>query len=56
VAVRRDLGLEETERARAVNGGPLLDPATTAVLARGRSGESPSTPRLRDVAQLERGR
>jgi hypothetical protein len=26
VAVRRDLGLEGTDRARAVNGGPLLDP------------------------------
>jgi hypothetical protein len=56
VAVRRDLGLEETERARAVNAGPLLDPATAAVLARGRSGESPSLPRLRDVAQLGRER
>ncbi|MGD0985124.1 MAG: hypothetical protein ABSA65_15110 [Acidimicrobiales bacterium] len=56
VAVRRDLGLEGTDRARAVNGGPLLDPATTAVLARGTSGESPSAPRLRRVAQLERGR
>ena len=32
VAVRRDLGLEGTDRARAVNGGPLLDPATAAVL------------------------
>jgi hypothetical protein len=48
VAVRRDLGLDETtDRARAVNGGPLLDPATTAVLARGRSGEPPSAPRSR---------
>jgi hypothetical protein len=56
VAVRRDLGLEETERARAVNGGPLLDPATAAVLARGRSGESPSVSRLKGGAQLERGR
>ena len=56
VAVRRDLGLEETDRARAVNGGPLLDPATAAVLARGRSGESPSVPRLRGGAQLGRGR
>jgi len=56
VVVRRDLGLEETERARAVNGGPLLDPATTAVLARGRSGETPSAPRFKGGAQLERGR
>ena len=56
VAVRRDLGLEGTDRARAVNSGPLLDPATAAVLTRGRSGESPSTPRLRGGAQLERGR
>jgi hypothetical protein len=56
VAVRRDLGLEETGRARAVNGGPLLDPATAAVLARGRSGESPSLPRLQGGAQLRRGR
>jgi hypothetical protein len=56
VAVRRDLGLEETGRARAVNGGPLLDPATTAVLARGRSGESPSAPRVRGGAQLGRER
>ena len=56
VAVRRDLGLEGTDRARAVNGGPLLDPATAAVLARGRSGESPSAPRLRGGAQLGRGR
>jgi hypothetical protein len=56
VAVRRNLGLEETDKARAVNGGPLLDPATAAVLARGRSGESPSAPRVRDVAQLGRGR
>ena len=56
VAVRRDLGLEETDRARAVNGGPLLDPATTAVLARGRSGESPSAPRVRGGAQLGRER
>jgi hypothetical protein len=56
VAVRRDLGLEETGRARAVNGGPLLDPATAAVLARGRSGESPSAPRPRGGAQLGRGR
>ena len=56
VAVRRDLGLEETNRARAVNGGPLLDPATTAVLARGRSGESPSAPRVRGGAQLGRER
>ena len=50
------LGLEETDRARAVNGGPLLDPATAAVLARGRSGESPSLPRPRGVAQLGRGK
>jgi hypothetical protein len=56
MAVRRDLGLDETDRARAVNGGPLLDPATTAVLARGTSGESPSAPRLQGVAQLGRGR
>jgi hypothetical protein len=56
VAVRRDLGLEETDRVRAVNGGPLLDPATAAVLARGRSGESPSAPRLRGGAQLGRER
>jgi hypothetical protein len=56
VAVRRDLGLEETDRARAVNGGPLLDPATAAVLARGRSGESPSAPRVRGGAQLGRER
>jgi hypothetical protein len=55
-AVRRDLGLEETDRARAVNAGPLLDPATAAVLARGRSGESPSLPRPRGVAQLGRER
>ena len=55
VAVRRDLGLEKTDRARAVNGCPLLDPATTAVLARGAGGESPSAPRSRGVAQLERG-
>jgi hypothetical protein len=52
VAVRRDLGLEGTDRARAVNGGPSLDPATAAVLARGTSDRSPSAPRLRDVAQL----
>jgi hypothetical protein len=56
VAVRRDLGLEGTDRARAVNGGPLLDPATAAVLARGRSGESPSAPRVRGGAQLGRER
>jgi hypothetical protein len=56
VAVRRDLGLEGTDRARAVNGGPLLNPATTAVLARGRSGESPSLPRLQGGAQLGRRR
>jgi len=56
VAVRRDLGLDESDRARAVNGGPLLDPATAAVLARGTSGESPSAPRSRGGAQLERGR
>ena len=56
VAVRRDLGLEETDRARAVNGGPLLDPATAAVLARGAGGASPSAPRSRGGAQLGRGR
>jgi hypothetical protein len=56
VAVRRDLGLEESDRARAVNGGPLSDPATTAVLARSRSGVSPPVPWLRDVAQLGRER
>ena len=56
MTVRRDLGLDEGERARAVNGGPLLDPATTAVLARGKSNESPSFPRLRGAVQLGRGR
>ena len=52
VAVRRDLGLEGTDRARAVNGGPSLDPAMAAVLARGTSDGSPSAPRLRDGVQL----
>ena len=56
VAVRRDLGLEETDRARAVNGGPLLDPATTAVLARGRSSVSPPVPRMQGGAPLGRVR